>query len=374
MKIKIILGVIVLLGIFSCQNDSSQIKLIDSKNFEKEINGKQTKLFTLENSNGMVCQITNYGGKIINLWVPDKNGNYGDVVLGYDSIEGYLNSGEIYFGALVGRYGNRIANGKFSIDDTEYVLATNNGDNHLHGGDTGFNAVVWDTEQRSDTELELSYLSADGEEGYPGNLKIKVTYLLTNDNSLKITYSASTDKKTHVNLTSHSFFNLHGAGKGTINDHLLQINASNYTPIIKGLIPTGEIAPVKNTPFDFTDPSAIGARVNEEDEQLSLGFGYDHNFVLDGKGLRVAARVVEPNSGRVMEVITDEPGLQLYGGNFLDGKDIGKGDLPYKYRTAFCLESQHFPDTPNQPNFPTTILEPGESYSSTCIYKFSVKK
>ncbi len=372
-NVKILIGAFVLMGILSCQERPSQIQLIEKHNFDKVINGKQTKLFTLQNQKGMVCQITNYGGRIVNLWVPDKDGVYEDVVLGYETIDEYVEKGK-YYGALIGRYGNRINAGKFKLDSTEYVLATNNGANHLHGGNIGYNHVVWEAKQISNNELALSYLSVDGEEGYPGNLKIKVTYLLTEENSLKISYSATTDKATPVNLTSHSFFNLHGAGKGSINDHLLQINASNFTPVIEGLIPTGEIAPVKNTPFDFTIPTEIGARLDEENQQFVFGLGYDHNFVLDGTGLRVAAKVVEPTSGRVMEVITDEPGLQFYGGNFLNGEDIGKSNLPYKYREAFCLETQHFPDSPNHSNFPSTILKPGETYSSTCIYKFSIYK
>lgn len=364
---------VVVLGMLSCQEESSEIQLLEEENFQQTIDSKQTNLFTLRNNKGLVCQITNYGGRIVNLWVPDKDGVYEDIVLGYETIDEYVEKGR-YYGALIGRYGNRIAEGKFKLDSMEYVLATNNGANHLHGGNIGYNHVVWDARPISDSELALSYLSVDGEEGYPGNLNIKVTYILTEDNSLKISYSATTDKATPINLTSHSFFNLHGAGKGSINDHILQINASNFTPVVEGLIPTGEIAPVKNTPFDFTLPTAIGARIDQESEQLVFGLGYDHNFVLDGTGLRVAAKVEEPTSGRVMEVLTDEPGLQFYGGNFLNGKDFGKGNLPYKYREAFCLETQHFPDSPNHPNFPSTILTPGETYSSTCIYKYSIHK
>ena len=367
----------ILLSLFlmiSCNKKPVEAKLISKENFEKTIDNKQVDLFTLKNKNGLVSQITNYGGRVVNLWVPDRNGNLADIVLGYESIDGYLQAEEIYFGALIGRYGNRIAEGKFMLNDSTYVLATNNGDNHLHGGDKGFNDVVWDANQVSDSELELSYLSKDGEEGYPGNLDVKVTYKLNNDNELKITYSATTDKATPVNLTHHSFFNLHGAGVGTINDHILQINASNYTPITEGLIPEGELVPVKNTPFDFRTPTVIGERVNNDNQQLKNGFGYDHNFAPDGSGSRIVAKIEEPTSGRVMEVITDEPGLQLYGGNFLNGKAIGKGNLAYNYRAAFCLETQHFPDSPNQTNFPSTILFPGDKYSSTCIYKFSVSK
>ncbi|PIQ49181.1 MAG: galactose-1-epimerase [Cytophagales bacterium CG12_big_fil_rev_8_21_14_0_65_40_12] len=356
----------------SCEKKQTEVKLINRQNFESQIDGKKVDLFTLKNKNGLAAQITNYGGRVVSLWVPDKDGNFEDIVLGYESPEGYLQSNEIYFGALIGRYGNRIANGKFTLNDTTFTLATNNDDNHLHGGKNGFNNVVWDAKQISDSELELKYLSKDGEEGYPGNLNVTVVYKLTDNNELEINYVATTDKATPVNLTHHSFFNLHGAGKGSINDHMLQINAANYTPIVAGLIPTGSIESVKNTPFDFTAPTPIGEHVNDDNEQLKYGFGYDHNFVLDGSGLRVAAIIFEPKSGRKMEVITDEPGLQFYGGNFLDGNDIGKEGLPYEYRTAFCLETQHFPDSPNQENFPSTILNEGQNYTSTCIYRFSI--
>ena len=350
------------------------MKLISVQNFEKVINGKEIGLFTLKNQNGHVTQITNYGGRVVSLWVPDEAGKFEDVVLGYETIDDYLQSDEIYFGGLIGRYSNRIAEGKFTLNDSTYTLATNNGDNHLHGGKNGFNNVVWDARQISDSELELKYLSRDGEEGYPGNLDVKVVYKLTDDNELEINYTATTDKATPVNLSHHSFFNLHGAGKGSINDHILQINATHYTPVIEGLIPTGKVESVENTPFDFTEPTPIGKRVNDDDPQIEYGYGYDHNFVLDGSGFKIAAIVIEPDSGRKIEVITDEPGLQFYGGNFLFGKEIGKEDLSYGYRTAFCLESQHFPNSPNHEHFPSTILNKGENYSSTCIYKFSILK
>ena len=356
----------------SCQDKSSRIDLIPKQSFEKVIDGKRVTLYTLKNTKGLVAQITNYGGRVVSLWIPDKHGDFEDIVLGYDNIEGYLKSNEKYFGALIGRYGNRIANGKFVLNDSTYTLATNNGSNHLHGGDKGFNEVVWDAHQVSDSILELNYLSRNGEEGYPGNLSVSVIYTLTDTNALTINYTARTDRATPINLTHHSFFNLHGAGKGTINDHILQIHASNYTPIEEGLIPTGEIARVLGTPFDFTKPKSIGSHVDSEDNQIKYGFGYDHNFVLDGSGLKLAATVLEPKSGRMMKVITNEPGLQFYGGNFLNGRDIGKGNSPYNYRTAFCLETQHFPDSPNQFNFPSTTLLPGAVYKSTCIYKFSI--
>ncbi|MEE9364130.1 MAG: aldose epimerase family protein [Cellulophaga sp.] len=358
----------------SYTKETSQIQLINPENFKKLIHNKQVNLYTLKNKQGTTCQITNYGGRVVSLWVADQNGNYDDIVLGYDHIDGYLKSNEQYFGALIGRFGNRIANGKFKLNNTTYDLAINNGANHLHGGNIGFNNVVWDATKVSDSQLELSYLSKDMEEGFPGNLTVKVTYSLTSNNALKIIYTATTDHTTPVNLTHHSFFNLHGAGKSAITDHILQINASRYTPIVDGLLPTGEIASVKGTALDFTSPTAIGLRINTKNDQLKFGFGYDHNFVLDGTGLKTAAKIVAPKSGRVMEVITDEPGMQLYSGNFLSGKDIGKENLPYEYRTAFCLETQHYPDSPNQLQFPSTFLKPEEIYTSTCIYKFSITK
>lgn len=371
--------------ICACQNTPAEspktttvpdTELLQSKDFQKNINGKAIDLFTLKNKQGTVCQITNYGGKVASLWLPDKEGNYADVVLGYSNIEGFLTAKEKYFGALIGRHGNRIANGKFELDGTEYTLAQNNGANHLHGGNQGYDAVIWNAKQIDNQTLELTYLSKDMEEGYPGNLDIKVQYQLTNDNELKVEYWATTDKPTVVNLTHHSFFNLKGAGEGTINDHLLQINAKTYTPVDEGLIPTGEFENVENTPFDFTKLTAIGERVASEHEQLKRGNGYDHNFVLTPRDTTIlhAATVVEPNSGRKMDVFTNEPGLQFYGGNFLDGTIQGKKDKNYARRGAFCLESQHFPDSPNQPNFPSTTLRPEEEYYSICIYQFSVSK
>lgn len=348
------------------------IKLIDKKNFECFIYNKHVKLHTLTNKNGLTTQITNYGGRIVSLWVPDSKGVFDDVVLGYDTLQGYLNSNEIYFGATIGRYGNRIANSKFELNNITYTLVQNEDGNHLHGGKNGFCNVIWESNQISNSELELKYLSADGEEGYPGNLNVNVRYKLTAGNELKITYKAITDKATPINLTNHSFFNLEGAGKSDINQHILQINAQFYTPINKYLIPTGTIEPVKNTPFDFTKPKEIKQHINTQNNQLKHGFGYDHNFVLDNLELREVARIIEPKSQRFMEVITNEPGLQFYGGNFLNGKDIGKNNMAYNYRSAFCLETQHFPNSPNQSNFPSTILEPGETYKSKCIYKFGL--
>jgi len=328
---------------------------------------------TLINKHGAVAIITPFGGKLISLWVPDRNGKLADVVLGYDSAEQYI-SGNPYFGALIGRYGNRIAKGKFFLDGKSYQLALNNGANALHGGPLGFHNVLWqkDTTDAIPDRTILTYTSKAGEEGYPGTLQVRVTYTLTDDNELMIEYQATTDAVTIVNLTHHSFFNLAGAGHGDILNHELMINADRYTPVDSGLIPTGELRVVKGTPFDFTNPTKIGARINDLDEQLKNGKGYDHNWVLikTGNELALAATVKEPTSGRIMEVWTTEPGLQFYSGNFLDGTDSGKGDKKYEYRTAICLEAQHFPDSPNQPNFPSTVLKPGEVYSQKTIYKF----
>lgn len=374
MQNSALVSVIAILFFNSMIAQKEMITLIDKSKFDKVVDGKQVALFTLKNRHGTVAEITNYGGKVVSLWLPDRQGNYEDIVLGHDNIEDFVNAKEKYFGALIGRYGNRIANGKFTLNGKQYVLATNNGANALHGGNKGYDAVVWDAKQLNEQTLELSYLSKDGEEGYPGNLTIRVVYQLTDANALKVEYWATTDQSTVVNLTHHSFFNLHGAGNGTINDHLLQINAPYYTPVDEGLIPTGEIATVEGTPFDFQKLIAIGERVEEKDRQLKYGMGYDHNFVINQstEGLHYAAKVVEPVSGRSMEVYTNEPGLQFYGGNFLDGSIIGKRNRPYKFRTAFCLETQHFPDSPNQPHFPSTQLDPGEEYYSICVYKFSV--
>lgn len=352
------------------------LKVLPIKNFEKVIDGKQVSLFTLKNSLGTITQITNYGGKVVSLWVADRLGNFEDIVLGHSNIDDYVDSKEKYFGALIGRYGNRIANGKFSLDGNDYTLARNNGENHLHGGNKGYNSVVWDAKQLDSQTLELKYVSKDMEEGYPGNLTIRIIYRLTEANELKIEYWATTDAPTVVNLTHHSFFNLKGAGNGTINNHLLQINAPYYTPVDNSLIPLGEIATVENTPFDFQKLTKIGSRVDDNNIQLQYGLGYDHNFVLNQNinGFNFAARVLEPTSGRVMEVYTNEPGLQFYGGNFLNGSVIGKEKKQYKHRTAFCLETQHFPDSPNNPNFPSTRLNVKEKYYSVCIYKFSTIK
>lgn len=351
--------------------------LPDPAKFSDTINGKATQLYVLKNHNGMSAAFTNYGGRLVSLLVPGKDGKPVDVVVGFDSQEGYQKATERYFGGTIGRYGNRIANGKFSLDGKEYPLSVNNGRNTLHGGKNGFQEVVWNGSQPNDSTLILNYLSKDGEEGFPGNLNVTVTYSLSSDNELKMDYKATTDKKTVVNLTNHAFFNLNGEGSGTINDHVLQVNASNYTPVDSTLIPTGKIEPVAGTPFDFKQPVAIGKRVNDNNEQLKFGKGYDHNFVLDNnaqQGMIHAATVKGDKSGIIMDIFTTEPGLQFYGGNFMQAQNTFKGGAKDEFRTAFCLETQHFPDSPNQPSFPGTVLQPGKEYHSHSVYRFSAAK
>lgn len=347
------------------------------RQFGKTAKGEPVQLYTLRNSKGVEASITNYGAILVSLKVPDRNGNATDVVLGFDSLDGYLGE-HPYFGAVIGRYGNRIAGGRFVLDDVEYKLARNNGENHLHGGIRGFDKAVWKLkEPRADGNdgLEFTYLSEDGEEGYPGNLTATVRYTLTGDNELRLDYEATAGKPTVVNLTNHSYFNLAGAGNGDILAHRISINADSFTPVDQGLIPTGELRPVEGTPFDFRQPHAIGERIDGKDQQLVYGKGYDHNFVLNGSAgsLRPAARVTEPGSGRVMEILTTEPGVQFYTGNFLDGTIRGKGGTAYGHRYGFCLETQHFPDSPNQPQFPSVVLRPGAKYQSTTVYKFSTE-
>jgi aldose 1-epimerase len=333
------------------------------------------RLYAISNDNGIKIRITNYGGRIVNLFTPDRSGNFSDIVLGYDILDKYLTSNEKYYGAIVGRYGNRIGKSKFSIGNQTYQLTKNDGENNLHGGINGFSQVFWDVNQLDNQTLEFKYFSEDMEEGFPGNLSVKVVYSLTDKNELKIEYFASADKTTVVNLTHHSFFNLTGNTEKTINKHILQIPAGFYAPVDEGLITTGELVPVEGTPFDFRKPMQIGDRIEEEHPQLKFGGGYDHNWVLDVNGesekIHLAAKVTEPESGRTMDVYTNEPGIQFYSGNFLNGKDIGKGNIAYKHRTAFCLETQHFPDSPNKKNFPSTLLSPGEEYYSICIYRFN---
>ncbi len=347
--------------------------------FGKSPDGEPVDLYVLTNKNGVEAAISTYGGVVVSLKVPDRSDKLGDVVLGFDSVDGYV-SDKSYFGALIGRYGNRIGHAQFTLDGKTYTLAKNNGENTLHGGIKGFNKAVWAAKEipaKDGQALELSYLSKDGEEGFPGNLSVRVVYTLTDSNELKIEYSATTDKKTVVNLTNHSYFNLAGPGSGDILGHVLMIEGDKFTPVDSGLIPTGELRDVAGTPFDFRKPTAIGARVDSDDEQIKLGGGYDHNFVLRRKAgdpISLAARVVEPKTGRVLEVWTTEPGVQFYTGNFLDGSAHGKGGISYTKRSALCLETQHFPDSPNQPKFPSTELKPGERYHTTTIYKFSTEK
>lgn len=334
-------------------------------------------LYTLTNANGMEARITNFGGNVTSLRVPDANGKLADVVLGFPSLEEYIENPP-NFGCLVGRFGNRIAKGKFTLNGTEYSLALNDGPNHLHGGLKGFNKVLWKATPagREDAVgLKLTYVSPDGEEGYPGTLKTTVHYWLTNANELEIVYEATTDKATPVNLTHHSYFNLDGQGNGDILDHVMMINAEHYTPVDETLIPTGELAPVAGTPLDFTHPTPIGERINADHEQIKRGGGYDHNYVLNSQdgSLALAARVVAPESGRIMEVWTTEPGVQFYSGNFLDGTLTGKEGKVYEKRYGFCLETQHYPDSPNQPDFPSCILEPGEKYYQKTVYRFAAE-
>lgn len=361
----------------SCNQKTHTISLYKEKDFDTIIDNKQIKLFTLKNKEGITLQVTNFGCRVVALWTPDKNHNFKDIVLGYENIKRYINNtGERFLGATIGRYGNRIANGEFELDGITYKLSTFNNGQCLHGGDKGFDMVIWDVNKVCNNSIEFSYFSKDMEEGFPGNLKIDMKYSLTDDNTFRIEYKAKTDKNTPVNLTHHSFFNLKGEGEGSINDNILCINANYYTPVNEVLIPTGEIIPVNNTPFDFRNGKKIGTNINEDNQQLINCKGYDHNFVLNRKTkneLEFAASVYEPQSGRYLEVWTTEPGLQFYGGNFFNGKTIGKSGKEYKYREAFALETQHFPDSPNQKNFPNTILKPNEIYSQTCEYRFYVK-
>lgn len=346
--------------------------------FGKTSDGREVDLYTLTNKKGMEVAITNFGGIIVVLKAPDRNGKFDDVVLGYDSLDGYLTN-KAFFGALIGRYGNRIAHGKFALNGATYTLPKNDGDNTLHGGPEGFNKRVWTAKDVSGAKgqaLELTYVSKDGEEGFPGNLSAKVVYTLKDQNELTIAYSATTDKETVVNLTNHSYFNLAGQGTGDILGHQLMIRGDHITAVDDTLIPTSELRPVKDTPFDFTHAAAIGARINQDDPQIKVGKGYDHNWVLTSHGAHspeLAAEAYEPNSGRVLQVLTIEPGVQFYSGNFLDGTITGKGGKVYKHRYGFCLETQHFPDSPNHPKFPSTTLKPGQTYSTTTVFKFSTR-
>lgn len=349
--------------------------VLETKNFDTIIDGKKVNLFWIENQ-GIKAAFTNYGGRLVGLWVADKNGKPTDVVVGMNSAAGFKNATEPYFGATIGRVGNRIAKGKFTLEGKEYQVPLNNGKNALHGGVKGFQDVVWDAVKTNENKLVFSYVSPDGEQGFPGNLKVKVTYTIADDNSVKMEYEATTDKTTVVNLTNHAFFNLNGEGSGTILNHELQIYANEFTPVDEGLIPNGELKAVKNTPFDFTSKHTIGERIETKDEQLKFGKGYDHNYVLNGtkkNGLNHAATISGDKSGIVMDIFTQEPGLQFYSGNFMQSKNTFKSGSKDDFRTAFALETQHFPDAPNQPKFATIVLKPGQKYHTVSYYQFSVK-
>lgn len=368
MKIRVIVFVLLSAVLTHAQVSRQSFGTADGRNID---------LYTLKNRNGMEAKIMNFGGIVVSLKVPDRNRKFDDVVLGFNDLETYL-KGHPSFGAAVGRFANRIAKGRFTLNGVEYKLAVNNGENHLHGGIKGFDDVVWTAEEAKSSRgpaVRMTYLSKDGEEGYPGNLRVTMIYWLTNRNELRIDYTATTDKDTVINLTHHSYFNLAGEGSGDVLNHRLKLNASRFTPTDVGSIPTGELRSVVGTPFDFLTPIAIGARIAEDEEQLKLGNGYDHNFVINGRmgTLRQAAVVSEPTTGRVMEVWTTEPGVQLYTGNFLDGTLVGKSGKSYQRRYGFCLETQHYPDSPNKPNFPTTVLKKGDTFRSTTVYRFSAQ-
>lgn len=371
---KITLTFIILTFVY-CERPKKEKNVLETSNFRTQIKGKKTNLYLLKNDQIHVY-ITNYGGRIVSLLTPDKMGEMGDVVLGFKSIADYQKANTPYHGCLIGRYGNRIAMGKFELNGKIYELPINNNENHLHGGPEGFHNQVWEVVSANENSIVMTYLSKDGEMGYPGNLTVEVSYAINDKNELIISYKATTDKATPVNLTNHAFFNLAGEAKGSINDHLLMINADHFTPVDQDLIPLGEIRSVVGTPFDFRSTKTIGRDLNQEisDAQLTHGGGYDHNFVLKKESpgsMSLAARVIDPKSGRQMEIFTKEPGIQFYGGNFMDGSDVGKYGTKFDYRASFALETQHFPDSPNQPAFPSTILKPGETYQTKSIYKFS---
>ena len=373
MKIRALCVVVLLFACVVMANAQAKV----TKQSFGTADGQPVDLYTLTNRNGVEAKITNWGGIVVSLKVPDRTGKFDDVVLGFNDLDGYLKE-HPFFGTAVGRYGNRIAKGRFTLNGVEYKLAVNNGENHLHGGIKGFDKRVWTAEEVHSTAgpaVRMTYLSKDGEEGYPGNLSVTMVYTITNTNELRIDYTATTDKDTVVNLTHHSYFNLAGEGNGDILNHRLELNAARFTPTDAGSIPTGELRSVARTPFDFQTPTAIGARINDDYEQIKFGGGYDHNYVINGRmgRLRMAAQVTEPTTGRIMQVWTTEPGVQLYTGNFLDGTLTGKAGKVYQKRYGFCLETQHYPDSPNKPNFPTTTLKKGATFKSTTIYRFSAK-
>lgn len=366
--------VIAIPGICAAQAAPARGPKLTHQSWGKTPDGQPVDIYTLTNARGMEARIITYGGILVSLKVPDRKGKFADVVTGFDSLDRYIGPpSPPFFGALVGRYANRIGNATFTLDGAHYTLDKNDGPNSLHGGFHGFDKKVWTAKPIGNNSLQLTYLSKDGEQGYPGNLSVAVIYTLTVNNELRIDYNATTDKDTVLNLTNHSYFNLAGQGVGDILGHIVTINADRYTPVDKTLIPTGELRPVAGTPFDFRTPHAIGERINADDEQLKYGRGYDHNFVLNRKGtsLELAARVVEPKSGRVLEVLTTQPGLQFYTGNQLDGSIHGKGGAVYRQHAAFAMETQHFPDSPNKPKFPTTELKPGQRYHEITVFKFT---
>lgn len=376
MKRLLCSGVLMLHAAQSLGAGESSSPSVTPAPFGKTADGVPVEIYTLRNRRGMQAKITNYGGIVTSLTARDRHGRYGDVVLGYDRLEGYLKESP-YFGSLIGRYGNRIAKGRFQLEGKAYELAVNNAPNALHGGQKGFDKVVWNVAGARVTdrgpELTLTYLSRDGEEGYPGNLSVQAVYTLTDDDALRLDLTATTDQATVVNLTQHSYFNLRG--RGDVLGHEVRIEADRYTPVDGTLIPTGELRPVDGTPFDFRHATPIGARIGQADEQLTFGKGYDHNWVINGEAgrLRTMAQVYEPETGRVLEVLSTEPGLQFYSGNFLDGRITGKGGQVYAFRNGFCMEPQHFPDSPNKPQFPQVTLKPGETYRNTIAYRFSAR-
>lgn len=374
---KFLLSSLILVAMFmfieSCNQSAKNKQMVKKENFGT-LKGKEVYLFTLTNKAGNVIRLTNYGAKINLIEIPDKTGKKDNVTFGFDTFESTV-KGDMSFGSIIGRYANRIAKGKFTLDGKEYTLTINNGPNTLHGGPGGWHSVVWNAEEVKDSRfpaVKFTYRSPDMEEGFPGNVDAEVIYTWTDNNEIIIDYKCTTDKKTVLNVTNHAYFNLHGAGNGDILDHELTIKASAFTPVDSTMIPTGELRPVAGTPFDFTTPHLIGERINEKYDQLILGRGYDHNFVLDNKE-DPDAILYDPVSGRVLEIITDQPGLQLYTGNFLNGTNIGHGGKPYNFRTGVCMESGHYPDSPNHPDFPATVLNPGETFKSQTIYRFSVK-
>jgi aldose 1-epimerase len=381
MKLKFITGALPALLLLAACHSSTTTVTTDSTKTDSvataDTSLANAKFYVLKNKNGLKAIFTNYGGRLVSLFVPGKKDTLTDVVVGFKTAAEFKNSTEPYFGATIGRYGNRIAKGKFMLDGKEVTLTINNGPNTLHGGKAGFQYVMFDAVQKGDNALELSYLSKDMEGGFPGNAKIKVTYTLNDDNELRMDYEATTDKTTVMNLTNHAFFNLNGEGSGTILNHVVQINADKYTPVDSTLIPTGTLDPVAGTPFDFNKPTTIGARINTKNQQLKNGTGYDHNYVLKSAGagkFNHAATVTGDKSGVVMDIYTQEPGLQFYSGNFMQSKNTFKGGSKDDFRTAFAMETQHFPDSPNQPSFPTTTLKPGETYRTSSYYKFSQVK